>query len=93
MKPTPATLQVDVLRAFFAPGGVQPVGACVELPYGLAVEMISAHKAREHLPHAPAAPAAEAAPEATQSADTPDTPDTPAKSPAPARRKAKDSTS
>lgn len=87
MKPTPATLQVVVLRAFFAQGGVHPVGACVELPYGLAVEMISAHKAREHLPHAPAA---EAAPEATQAADTPDTP---AKSPAPARRKAKDSSS
>lgn len=81
MKTQPATIQVEVLRAFFYAGAVQSVGSQLELPAVLAVELIHGHKAREHKPE----PAAEPAPSATQPAA-----DTPSK-PAP-RRKAQERT-
>jgi hypothetical protein len=73
--PPPSTLHLEVLRAFWLAGSVQPVGARLELPTGLAVDLLNAHKARvvpaETQPGAPDATA----------------PETPAKPAASSRRK------
>jgi hypothetical protein len=47
MKTQPSALvNLQVLRAFWLDGAVQPVGAFLQAPAGLAAELLNAHKAR-----------------------------------------------
>lgn len=72
----PPTVHLEVLRAFWLAGSVQPVGARVEVPAGLATDLVQAHKAR------PAAADSIPAPEAPPVVQDPT-----AKPATPARRK------
>lgn len=77
MKNTLPTVHLEVLRAFWLAGSVQPVGARVEVSSSLATDLVNAHKARL-VP----APEPASAPESPSPA-----PDIPSKPATPARRK------
>ena len=44
--PPPTLVNLQVLRAFWLAGAVQPVGAFLQAPPSLAADLVNAHKAR-----------------------------------------------
>jgi hypothetical protein len=67
MSTQPPTVHLEVLRAFWLAGSVQPVGALVQVAPGLAADLVNAQKARP----VPAPGAPPAAPETTAKPATP----------------------